>query len=87
MYANSKARGAGIMLQSLMVSEEMVITSIWGCTEMGVSTGNFFPESVSLVPVCTLSSPPRGSAVLAGADGRGFCYRGVAVQLFRDASE
>lgn len=30
MYANSKERGTSIMLQSLMVSEVMVITSIWG---------------------------------------------------------
>lgn len=49
MYASSKERGTSITLQSLMVSEVMVIISIWGHTEMGVSTGNIYQN---LCPLC-----------------------------------
>lgn len=57
MYASNKKRGTNVMLQSLMVSEVMVTTFIWGHIEMGVSKGNIYTESLSLVHVCSLTSP------------------------------
>lgn len=53
MYANSKERGTSIMLQSLMVSEVMVITRIWGHAEMGVSRGII---SQNLCPLCLFAA-------------------------------
>lgn len=70
MYASNKERGTNIMLQTLMVSEVMVTTFIWGHTEVGVSKGNIYTESLSLVYIYTLTPPPpRGSVMLLGADG------------------
>lgn len=56
MCASSRERGTNIMLQRLMVSEVVVNTFIWGHIAMGVSKGNIYTESLSLVHVCTGAS-------------------------------
>lgn len=63
MHANSKERGTSIVLQSLMVSEVMVITSIWGHTEMGVARGIIYQNLCPLCLFCTLSSPTPSMVV------------------------
>lgn len=58
MYASNKKRGTNTMLQSPMVSVEVMVTTlIWEHIDMGVSKGNIYIESLSLVHVCTLTSP------------------------------
>lgn len=87
MYANSKERGTSIMLQSLMVSEVMVITSIWGHMRWE------FPQELftRICAPCACLHPglPRPMVVqcLEEQMAGGFSYRGAAIKLFRDASE